>query len=216
MLLYLIRHGETDFNVMKRLQGRMDEPLNQKGIDLAVVTGRGLRGVHFDLAITSPLLRAKQTASLVLENSGNEGTPLLEDEHLIEISFGDWEGLCCADAHYEIPEPDFYQFFRDPFLMKRFPNGEHVEDVILRTGAFLRELLAREDLQEKTILLSSHGCACRAMLNGLYDDPKDFWHGRVPYNCAVNIIEGRNGNAKILEADKVYYDRGQIVDRYKK
>ena len=216
MRIYIIRHGETAYNVTKRLQGRINEPLNEKGIALAEVTGRALAGVHFDLALTSPLIRSRKTAELVLEHSGNPTTPLMDEERLIEISFGEWEGLCCAEYNYEIPEPDFHQFFRDPFVMKTFPGGEHVQDVVDRTTAFYQELIRRPELQDKTILLSTHGCAGRALMNHLYENPGDFWQGRVPYNCAVNILEVTKGRSVFLEKDKIYYDRSQSVDLSKK
>lgn len=205
MRIYIIRHGETDYNVKRRLQGRMNEPLNEKGIELAMRTGEGLKNVHFDLALTSPLVRARKTAELVLEYSGNTETPLVDEEQIIEISFGEWEGLCCAESNYELPIPDFHQFFRDPTVMETFPGGEHVRDVIARTGRFLKELTQREELADKTILLSTHGCAARALLNSLYEDPSDFWQGRVPKNCAVNILEAENGEVRLVEKDQLFY-----------
>ena len=54
------------------------------------------------------------------------------------------------------------------------------------------------------------------MLNMLYDHPEDFWHGRVPYNCSVNMIEAEGGKMKLIEEDKVYYDVSDTVDRYAK
>ena len=67
MKLYLIRHGETDYNKMKRNQGQIDIPLNEYGRELAEKTAEGLRGISFDLAYTSPLSRAKETAQIVLQ-----------------------------------------------------------------------------------------------------------------------------------------------------
>ena len=82
-----------------------------------------------------------------------------------------------------------------------------------RTQAFLKELIARDD--GKTYLLGVHGCAVRAMLNFLYDDPSNYWHGHVPYNCAVNIVEAEGGRARLIADDKIYYPKEFIVDRYK-
>ena len=66
MKIYLIRHGETSWNTLGRLQGRTDIELNENGIRLAKITGEKLKDVHFDLAIASPLKRAYETAGLVL------------------------------------------------------------------------------------------------------------------------------------------------------
>ena len=67
MKLYMIRHGQTEWNKEKRLQGRVDIPLNAYGIQLAEETRDGLLGVRFDIAFTSPLKRAKKTAQILLE-----------------------------------------------------------------------------------------------------------------------------------------------------
>ena len=84
MKLYLIRHGETDWNKERKLQGKSDIELNTFGRTLARKTAKHLRDLSFDLAITSPLKRAKETAEILLE--GRE-IPLLEDERLAEMGF---------------------------------------------------------------------------------------------------------------------------------
>ena len=81
------------------------------------------------------------------------------------------------------------------------------------TGLFIKELIARDD--DKTYLIATHGCALRAMLNFLYEDPSSFWQKNVPYNCCVNIIEVKDGEAKLIAEDKIYYPDDMIVDRYK-
>ena len=68
MRLYIMRHGETAWNVRRLFQGHSDIPLNENGIALAEVTADGLRDVPFDLAYTSPLRRARQTAEIILRS----------------------------------------------------------------------------------------------------------------------------------------------------
>ncbi len=97
MKLYIIRHGETSWNAEGRLQGQTDIPLNENGIRLAKITGEALKEVPFDLAISSPLKRARQTAELVL--AGRQ-VPVLEDARIEELSFGSWEGLGCRKANF--------------------------------------------------------------------------------------------------------------------
>ena len=86
MDIYLIRHGETDWNKTKRLQGVTDIPLNAYGIELAEKTAEGLKDVPFDRIYTSPLIRAKETAQIIL---GTRQIPLLEDPRIKEIGFGE-------------------------------------------------------------------------------------------------------------------------------
>ena len=59
-------------------------------------------------------------------------------------------------------------------------------------------------LADKTVLISSHGCAVRALLQNVYQDPVHFWHGCVPPNCSINLVEVKDGNARFLEEDRVY------------
>lgn len=207
MLIYMVRHGETALNVQGIMQGWLDEPLNKAGRDLAALTGQGMRGIHFDACISSPLKRAKETVEIILRESGND-IEVTTDDRIKEINFGDFERKPMS----EMGEAGRL-FATNPFLHKGFPNGEQIQDVIRRTQDFLKELIARDD--GKTYLLGVHGCAVRAMLNFLYDDPTNYWHGHVPYNCAVNIVEAEGGVARLIADDKIYYPEEFIVDRYK-
>ena len=84
MKLYIIRHGETKWNVERRLQGASDTDLNEKGIALAKVTGEALKEVPFFCCFTSPLKRAKETARLVL---GEKEIPVYLDERIQAVSY---------------------------------------------------------------------------------------------------------------------------------
>lgn len=212
MLIYIIRHGETDANKEGIMQGWLDKPLNSSGIKLAELTGQAMKGIKFDYCITSPLKRAYDTVKIVLNESGNKDVEITVDDRIKEYHFGEGEGkrLNCG----LIPKEEADKFFTDIFNFPGFPGGESITGLCERTQAFLRELCERDD--DRTYLIGIHGCAVRAMLNFLYEDPSDFWHGHVPYNCAVNIIEASGGNIKLIADDKVCYDKKYIVDRYSK
>lgn len=109
MLLYIIRHGETSWNVMRKIQGATDIPLNENGIRLAKITGEKLADVPFDAAISSPLQRAYKTAQLVL---GHREIPIETDERIQEISFGDLEGEQLLQVD---PSHPFFSFFADAY-----------------------------------------------------------------------------------------------------
>lgn len=211
MRLYIIRHGETDWNTAGRLQGQADTQLNEKGIRLAQITAEGMKTIPFDLCITSPLKRARQTAEIIL--SGRP-VPIWEDDRIREIGFGAWEGLGCREGNFQIPVPkeEFDKFYTDPFRFQPDKDGETVEAVCRRTREFLEEITANPDYQDKTILISSHGCASRAILNSVYEEKEDFWHGHVPPNCAVSLAEGAKGHLIVKESDRIYYDPSEIVD----
>ena len=95
-------------------------------------------------------------------------------------------------------------FFEEPWKFERPAHGENIADILKRTGEFWEELIHDPALQDKTILIASHGCAVRALLQNVYHDPENFWHGCVPPNCGVNVVEVTDGHAVLLEEDKVY------------
>ena len=204
MKIYIIRHGETALNVQGVLQGQIDEPLNENGRRLAELTGRGMRGIRFDACISSPLSRAVETARIVLRESGND-LPITIDERLLEMDFGDMDAKKISEMGEES-----LSFFLTPFEFPGFPNGENISDLCRRTQPFLKELIARND--GKTYLISTHGCAMRAMVNDLMEDPSDFWLGHAPYNCSLTIVEAEGGDARITEIDRVFYDPKLIAD----
>ena len=213
MLIYVVRHGETNANVNGYLQGWTNDPLNENGRKLAATTGVGMRGIKFDTCISSPLIRAMETAEIILRESGND-IPIICDNRIKEINMGDWERKKFRPDEREIDEYEANMFFIDPFNFSGCPGGETIAEVCERTQNFLKELISRDD--DRTYLVITHGFALRGMLNFLYKDQSDYWHGHVPYNCAVSIIEGENGTGKLIEDDKVYYDLGDAVDQYAK
>ena len=201
MLIYIVRHGLTEWNKLKKLQGAADVPLAKEGILLAEKTGEALKDVKFDICFTSPLSRARQTAECVL---GGRNVPIIPDKRIQEINFGDLEGDRVRDAEGNYIDPQVEIFFRDPVNFKRPENGEDIFDVIARTKDFWEEKTSDPSLADKTVLIASHGCAVRALLQNIYHDPKNFWHGCVPPNCCVNLVEVKDGKSVLLEEDKVY------------
>lgn len=199
MRLYIIRHGETTWNAQGKIQGTADIPLNENGIRLARVTGERLRAISFDVAISSPLQRALVTAKLVL---GERDIPIYTDKRIQEIDFGALEGKPVMKAD---PNHPFHTFFRDAYNYQPAPGGETIRQVCERTGEFYQELIHNEKLQDKTILIATHGCALQGILANVYEDNTDYWHGGVCPNCGVNIVDVENGKSKIVEENAVYY-----------
>lgn len=211
MRLYLIRHGETDLNKQKILQGRSDYALNDYGRRLARLTGQKLKNVKFDVAYTSPLSRAKETAEILLRENQVSNPVLVEEERIQEISFGDFEGKCYGRENFNIPDETFLNFFENPSEYHTPPGGESLEDVMVRTGAFWQELLRDEGNKEKTVLLSTHGCALKAILANIRQTPvAEFWGEGVHKNCAVSIVDVINGSAVVTEDGKLFYEEEEI------
>ena len=204
MKMYIIRHGQTPWNARKCLQGRSDVDLNENGIHLAELTGKALRDVPFAIAFTSSLIRAKHTAQCIL--AGRE-VPIIEDERLIEISFGIYEGCCYAEENRQVPQQWIENFFHAPQDYVAAPGGESLDDVEKRTRDFMEDICSRKELQDKTILISTHGCALRGLLNSIRESSReDYWHGGVSKNCAVSIVTCNRGEKPVLvEENHIYY-----------
>lgn len=204
MRLYIVRHGETDWNKARRVQGHSDIPLNEYGIHLAEQTAEGMKDIPFDLAYTSPLIRAKQTAEIIL---AGRDIPVLEAEGIKELGFGAYEGMCCSGEHRAEESEAFNNFFKDTGNYVPAEGGESIQELMERTGNFLRELCGDASLRGKRILVSTHGAAMTALLNQIRGsfEAADFWKWQVPPNCAVTVVDVKGGVPVIVEENKIYY-----------
>ena len=110
----------------------------------------------------------------------------------------------CKDQKGNFLNEKMKLFFTDPLKFQRPEHGENIQDILKRTREFWLEKISDPVLQDKTVLIASHGCAVRALLQNIYQDPEHFWHGCVPPNCSINLVEVKNGKAVFLEEDKVY------------
>lgn len=203
MTLYVLRHGQTPWNKLKKLQGRMDIPLNENGLELATKTGEAMLDVPIDMVICSPLKRARQTAELI---TVGRNIPMIIDERIEEISFGDYEGESVLEGESEvIPEDFLHKFYNNPLKCKRPPHGETFKDVIERTKDFYESLVNNPEYKDKNILISSHGAASRCFLCNFYTDKTDIWRGKVPPNCSVTIVDVNDqGQGRVRVLDKQF------------
>lgn len=196
MKLYIIRHGETDLNKAKLLQGQVDIPLNETGRREAREAAAHIAelGWQFDRAYSSPLGRALETCEIVLE--GSQQTALTKadirtDPRLKEISFGVNEKLpfdldkftpggMTDTLHYRVPE-----------------GGESFLDVVSRTGDFLQELCRTQP--GENILIAAHGGAIRCMLVSIGAlDMEHFWAHRIG-NCGIHVLELQGDRLVLVE-----------------
>lgn len=88
--VYLLRHGLTDWNKLRRVQGSSDIPLNEEGRRVARLTAEGMRDMPIDLVYSSPLKRARETAEIIC---AGRDVPIVFDERIREIGFGEFEGV---------------------------------------------------------------------------------------------------------------------------
>lgn len=176
--LYLIRHGQTDWNLRAALQGRTDIPLNETGRRQAQEARQRLEGVRFDAVYSSPLSRAMETAALV---SGWPMEKIRADQRLIEIAFGPYEG---KDTH--TLGPAFAPFFADPAAYQPPEGGESLNSVLERTADFLA--FAASQHEGQTLLVAGHGAALHAMLTAaLANSLEKFWSVSLD-NCCIAVL----------------------------
>lgn len=212
MKIYIVRHGETDWNVQSRLQGQTDIPLNEKGIREAQKTAEKLKELPFEAVYVSPLKRAVQTAEIL---KGERRVPLQTDERIIEMSFGVYEGLSSYNEDYLIPDKDFfYKFQTKPSLYVPPEGGETFEEVCARTTEFLTELAAKEEYRDSSILVVAHGASIRGLLSSLCmeGDIDRFWGSGPQKNCSVTLLQAENGTITLEAEGIVYYEKGEIYE----
>lgn len=202
MIIYLMRHGETEWNKEGRLQGQSDIPLNELGLELAEKTAVGLRDIRFDAAFSSPLQRALATAETIV---GDRKLPVVTDDRLKEMHFGANEGAYFAAAK-EDPGHPLHNFFCRPDRYCPTDGAETFEQARARAKDFLLDRIVPLETSCESVLIVAHGAFNRGILNMVAGIPdRDFWRISLP-NCAVSILELNDGNLKVLEESRVYYD----------
>ena len=173
MKIYLVRHGQTDYNRKNLFQGITDNPLNNTGLEQAKELAEILKDKRFDVIFSSPLKRALMTAEIIREGNRYR-PPIVIDDRLREIDMGEWEGKHAPTIKEEHKEL-FREIWKDPFKFNP-PGGERFEEMVQR----LREFL--EDLKKKdydSVLIVAHqivNSALRTLIEG--GDWKDFWDRR--------------------------------------
>ena len=188
-MIYLVRHGRTEFNAEGRFQGRLDSPLTPLGIEQAGRCGALLKGLIGDPAhwtlVASPLGRAVHTAEIIARGLGLS-LDFARDPRLAEIGMGQWDGLTIEDI--DIVSPGVlagstrYDFFF------RAPDGERYDPFAARLGEWLSEAMA----DDRPRIAVSHGVAGR-VLRGLYArmDPEAALKLDAPQDAIYRLTKGR-------------------------
>jgi len=174
--LILLRHGETDWNRERRIMGDLDIPLNETGREQSRRTGALLRELPIDRLVSSPMLRATETASIVGEALGLETTL---DADLAEVRFGSWQGST-YDEIMDDPEYDAYRI--DPIHHKT-PGGESIIDVQTRA----RAAFERAEAGACTLFVS-HGDIIRSALAHFLAIPLEKFRRLRVDNCSVSAF----------------------------
>ncbi len=179
--LYLVRHGETDWNRERRIQGSTDIPLNDTGRDQAAATGRLLATRQWEAVIASPLSRAYETASIIAAETGLPGPTRLDA--IVERNYGLAEGMTGDE------------------IDRLFPDGAEVAGRETREAVAARVIPALLALAEehpgKSLIVVSHGGVIRAVLNAV--DPNA--SSEPIRNGSVHSFRHADGGLELIAFD---------------
>lgn len=180
--IYLVRHGESAWNVKQLYTGQTDVPLSELGEKQAERAAERLRGVELQAVYASPLKRAQDTARPI---AGAHKLSLLLDERLAEIHHGAWEGNPAEVIREQYA--DEYHAWRTQPQRAQMPDGESLQDVARRVERFMQDLLAER--AGGNMLIVSHDAVLRLIvLQALGLGTEFFWRWRFD-NASVSIVE---------------------------
>ena len=182
-MLYIMRHGITDWNMKHKLQGSTDIPLNDEGRAMAAAAAEEYRDMKFGVCYCSPLKRAHETAELFLKG---RNIPVITDDRLTEMGFGDYEGL---EYSFNIPGCPINVIFQHPEEYKESIGGsETFEELFKRTGSFLKEVAEPLEKEGKKVLIVAHGALNSCIIaQRKHLSIKDFWSTGIP-QCKIMEI----------------------------
>jgi broad specificity phosphatase PhoE len=159
--LYFVRHGQTEWNAIRRMQGQWNSDLSALGRRQAQVNGQFLAALGIEYIVASPLDRTRQTAEII---NTHLNLNIEYDDRIMEWDCGDWSGEMWDEVSDKWPV-EFSAWQADTFSY-RGPNCENYPDMIERAKPFLTELLA---LEHDHIAIVSHGMIGRVMVSTLLD-----------------------------------------------
>ena len=188
-VIYLLRHGETEWNRLRRLQGQLDSPLTPRGLEQASAMGRTVRellgpGAPGFRMVCSPLGRARRTAERVAEVLGYDPAAIAEEPRLMEIAFGIWQGEIEAELPRKFPE--LWRAREADKWNVPVPGGESYALVAARLAEWLAEQPA-----DARLIVVGHGLAGR-ILRGLYGraGPEEVFAMEEPQDALYRLAAG--------------------------
>lgn len=172
MKLYIVRHGETDWNKDRLLQGDVDIPLNETGRKQALEVRELLKNKTIDLCVSSPLSRTYETAEIIVDNK----CKIITDTRLIEREFGQLEGkdISCYDSH---------SYWNYQLNMSN-QGVESIQTLFKRVSDFYQDL--KNQYSNQTVLIVTHGAVVRVLhfIINDYNENTNFLSFKIP-NCKL-------------------------------
>lgn len=201
--LYFTRHGETEWNVQKRLQGRLNSNLTKNGVRDAILLGERLIETDFEAVYVSPSNRTVETAKLII---GERDLPFIKDERLMEINLGDWEGRTIDEII--ATEPELYHLYQErPTEFKG--TGERFEDVRLRVESVLNDL--EKTYSSGNLLIVTHGVFIKVLQAICKDNSLEFvWDPPFIEGTSLTVVKIDNGKRELLIEGDISH-KGNLV-----
>jgi len=180
--IYLVRHGETDWNRLNLVQGSIDTELNSTGIEQAKKIAERLKNKKIDIIFSSTLKRAYTTASYI--KSYHPYAMFETSEKLNEINFGEWEGLNFEELEKKYSQT--YLMWKDNPDKAIFPGEGNLHVVMKRVKSFYDEVLQRD---YGNIVVVTHGGIVKLSIIYLLNLPLDFYKKCWIGNASLSIVD---------------------------
>jgi len=206
--LYLIRHGETEWNAERRMQGHADSPLSANGKQQAQWLAEALEEVPFDVICASSSGRTLQTAAIV---KGSRELSVIVSDQWREMNLGAWEGRISSEI--EQLEPELYDaFWNEPeqYMPRR---GETYADLQRRVLPALEQLV--EEHAGKTICLISHTVTLKVIMAHMENRAlANLWKPPYFHPTCLSVVEWKEERPHIvLHADTSHFREGEPLGR---
>jgi broad specificity phosphatase PhoE len=190
--LYVVRHGETEWNKEKRSQGRLDSALTKKGEEDARLLGERLKDIEFCRIISSPSSRTLETSKLLKRD---RPIPLLTDHRLMEIVLGPWQGKTEAEIEEQYPE-DFDAYWNQPEVYIS-DGGETFLQVQQRLAGFLKDL--EKTTKDGNVLIVTHGVVIKTLYLLCRNVPiKNVWDPPFIHGTSLTILTMMDGEKELV------------------
>ncbi|MFG6146792.1 histidine phosphatase family protein [Halobacillus sp. B23F22_1] len=199
--IYLTRHGQTVWNLEKRMQGHGESKLTELGRKQARWLGEHLNNVHIDKIVSSSSGRTEETSRLI---RGNRPIAIELNPQLREIHLGEWEGKLQHELQSEFSEA-YRNFWEDP-LRYETSGGESLEELVARVSHEVEHIA--ETYKGQTILIVTHGVVLKALM--IYFKKRgieELWSGAfMHHSTCLSLVEKTDGEWKIhMEGDTTHY-----------
>lgn len=183
MKIFLVRHGETEWNRINRFQGISDISLNAKGKAQAEALAQALKDETIDVVYSSPLIRARETAKAI--RHFHPSSPYFEEEGFKEMDLGDFEGMDAPDWAKQYPE--FRKKWRESPSSIKLPGGESLKGVQIRAVKTLERIIQNHS-PETTLLICCHNFVIHTILCHALEISLDNFREIKQETAALNLL----------------------------